>query len=257
MTKLSDQIEFKDPFEDLDSPDSPWAGKLEKKLGGFNKNEIKFLVYGESGVGKTVFSSTWPNPVFFDIDKGMASVKREVHRFPIDAWEDLVEAVELIANNKHPFQTLVVDSLNELQKLAMRNVIKTYPGIRRSYDNLASLSDYGKMLDDYDKMIRFIRSLPFNVVFIGQVAAREYETDPVQPQLTGKQSARDLCRMMDIVGYLDKADSEGGGAKTRIMTFDAVNFVTKDRSGVLPARVDNPTYKVLSGFWDKATIPQE
>jgi len=252
-TQQSDFKEgYKDPFtEMMDDPTGPWAGKLEVKSEGFNADEVKFLVYGESGVGKTVFASTWPKPVFLDIDKGMASVRREVHRFPISTWEDLTEAVDLIANYEHPFRTVVVDSLNELQKLTMRNIVSTYTSIRRAYDNLPSLSDYGKMLDDYDKMVRFIRALPMNVVFVAQVAAREYETDPVQPQLTGKQSARDLCRMMDVVGYLDKADSEGGGAKTRIMTFDAVNFVTKDRSGVLPGRVDNPSHEVLLKNWTK------
>lgn len=238
-----------DPFTNSEKFEEIWADKIEIKSGGFEADRIKFLVYGESGVGKTIFASTWPNPVFLDIDKGMASIKKQIYRFSIDSWEDLCEAVELLSNERHPFKTIVVDSLNELQKLAMRNVVRTFTSIRRAYDNLPSQSDYGKMLDDYDKMIRFIRSLPFNIVYIGQVAPRTYETDPVQPQLTGKQSARDLCRMLDIVGYLDKKEPEGGGAKTRVMVFDAVNFVTKDRSGSLPSVVENPEYDILNKYW--------
>ena len=241
-------IDEKNPLE-LNFSES-LSGKFEVHEGKFNVNEVKFLVYGESGVGKTVFSSTWPNPAFLDIDKGMASIKKEVYRFRIDYWEDLLEATDFLANERHPFKTVVMDSLNELQYLSMRNVISTYKSIRRAYDSLPGIGDYGKMIDDVEKMVRFIRSFPMNVVFISQVAERKYETDPVQPQLTGKTSARNFSRMMDVVGYLDKKDS-AEGAKTRIMVFDAVNYVTKDRSATLPVMVENPTYETLLKFWMK------
>jgi hypothetical protein len=228
------------------------AEKFQVHEGKFNPKEVKFLVYGESGSGKTVFSSSWPGVVFLDIDKGMSSVKRPVHRVPIEYWEDLVEAVDMLANEQHPFETVVLDSLNELQYLTLRNVVKTYPSIRRSYDSLPAISDYGKMLSDFDMMIRYIRSLPMNVVFIAQVAPREYETDPVQPQFTGKATSRNISRMMDVVGFLDKKESTEG-AKTRYMIFDAVNYVTKDRSGSLPQSVENPTYDKLLPFWEASS----
>lgn len=244
---------FEDPFDmsnrtDIDQRTRSMMSRFEVHEGKFDPQKIKFLVYGESGVGKTVFASTWPDPVFLDIDKGMASVHREVHRFQIDVWEDLVDSVDFLANESHPFKTVVVDSLNELQYLSMRNVIQGFPSIRRSYDSLPSISDYGKMLDDFDKMVRFIKSLECNVVFISQVAAREYDTDPVQPQFIGKSTARNLARMVDIVGYLDKKDSSEG-AKIRYMTFDAVNYITKDRSDSLPQQVENPTYDSLLKYW--------
>ena len=234
------------------------AEKFEVHEGKFNPNEVKFLVYGESGVGKTVFSSTWPSPVFLDIDKGMASIDKEVHRINIDTWDDLVDAVDFLMNtDEHPFKTIVLDSLNELQYLSMRSVVDKFPSIHRSYDSLPSISDYGKMLDDFDKMVRWIKSIPLNVVMIAQVAERKYETDPVQPQFIGKSTARNQSRMMDIVGYLDKKDS-AEGAKTRVMVFDAVNYVTKDRSGKLPQKVDFPTkssgYDILLKYWTGQSI---
>jgi hypothetical protein len=244
VIKLSDQ-QIKDPF----TLGPEWADKLEA-VNGFNPDQVKFVIYGESGSGKTVFASTWPRPVFLDLDKGMASIRREVHRFPINTWEDLSEVCGMLRDQPHPFKTVVLDSLNELQKLAMRNVVETYTSVRRSYDNLPGIGDYGKMLADADGVIRFLRALPLNIVLITQVANRVFETDPVQPQLTGKNSARDLCRMVDIVGFIDKTDSEGGGPKTRVLTFEGVNYVTKDRSGVLPSKVEHPTYEVLRKYWD-------
>lgn len=226
--------------------------QFEVMEGKFNPDQVKFLVYGESGAGKTVFASTWPTPVFLDIDKGMASVRRTVHRVDIDSWETLMESMDWIESGNHPFKSVVLDSLNELQYLSMRSIIARYP-IRRPYDSLPALADYGKMLDDFEKRVRALRSLPLNIILIAQVAPRAYDTDPVQPQLTGKQTARTLSRMMDVIGYLDKKDSSEGGnaSKTRFMTFDAVGHVTKDRSWALPPVVENPSYDELYRYWNQ------
>lgn len=222
---------------------------LSQHEGFFNLDEVRFLVYGESGAGKTVFAATWPDAVFLDIDKGLSSVNRQVAQISIDDWPDLVNAVRFLHESDHHFRTVIVDSLNEMQKICMRHIIRKYPSIRRPYDDLASQSDYGKMLDEFDKYVREIKALKLNTVYIANVAPREYETDNVQIQLVGKHSPKDIARMMDIIGYLYKVETEGGASKDRVMIFDAVNYVTKDRSGMLPNQVKNPTHGKLYEHW--------
>jgi hypothetical protein len=234
---------------------------LEEHEGLFNLDEVKFLVYGESGSGKTVFASTWPDVVFLDIDKGMSSITRKVSRIPIvstlkqTAWESMTRAINFLERtDQHSFKTVVIDSLNEMQVIAMNHVIEKFPEVRRPYKNLASQSDYGKMLDDFDKEVRRLRGLPLHIVFICQVAPQQYETDVVQPQLVGKHSSRNVARMMDVIGYLYKQEGgEGTGEqkKNRIMVFDAVNHVTKDRSDMLPNTIINPTFGSLYTNWQK------
>ena len=234
---------------------------LEEREGLFNLDQVRFLVYGESGSGKTVFASTWPDTVFLDIDKGMSSITRKVNRIPINsamkqtAWESLVRAVNYLERTDlHDFKTVVVDSLNEMQVIAMDHVIEKFPEVRRPYKNLASQSDYGKMLDDFDKEVRRLRGLPMHVVFICQVAPQQYETDVIQPQLVGKHSSRNVARMVDVIGYLYKQEGgEGTGdrKKNRVMVFDAVNHVTKDRSDLLPNTIINPTFGELYAHWQK------
>lgn len=233
---------------------------LEEHEGFFNLDEVKFLVYGESGSGKTVFSSTWIKTVFLDIDKGMSSVTRRVGRIPIagtpqtTAWERLLRAISFLeTTDVHDFETVVVDSLNEMQKIAMDHVIIKFPEIRRPYNELASQSDYGKMLDDFDKVTRRLKALPMHVVFVAQVAPQQYETDIIHPQLVGKHTARNIERMMDVVGYLYKQEGGEGGSekKERTMIFDAVGYVTKDRSNMLPLNVEDPTFSELYAYWQK------
>jgi hypothetical protein len=218
--------------------------KLE--TGGFNSDRVRLLVYGESGSGKTVFSSTWPKPLFIDIDDGMASVTRAVDRVAISTWGDIYDVYAWLTNVEHGYQTIVIDSLNEAQYISMQNTLDQFPNIARSYNSLPSMSDYGKMLSDFENMIRAFKALPTNLVLIAQVDKREFGTDTVGPQLTGKQSPRAVARMMDVIGFLYKAE---GQAQERVMAFDAIDFVTKDRSGKLPQTVEKPTWEVLYRYW--------
>jgi hypothetical protein len=234
--------------------------KFQVHEGKFDPYNVKFLVYGESGAGKTVFSATWPDVVFLDIDKGMSSVNSSVFRFPIDYWEDLVDVSVFLANEGHPFKTIVVDSVNEMQNLSLRSVVSRFSSVKRAYESLAGVGDYGKMLDDVDKMLRFLKSISGNLVLIAQVAPREYETDPVRPLLTGKNSPRAITQMMDVVGFLDKTESASptpGGGKLRTMMFDGVGYVVKDRSGTLPAKVEDPSYGALLKFWERRVSKTE
>lgn len=253
------QEEFEELTGNSISEATSYNIRIERHEGEFNPNQVKFLAYGESGVGKTVFASSWPGAVFLDIDKGMASVSRKVYRIPISTWDQLEQAERFLAHEEHPFKTVVVDSLNELQWLKMRTLLKDFPKIRRAYVDLPSQSDYGKMLDDYEVMVRKLKALSMNIVYICNVSSQQYETDLVQPQLVGKNSARNLARMMDIIGYLYKVESGGEDEerKSRIMVFDAVQYVTKDRSDVLPELLTNPTYAGLYEHWKERIQDKE
>lgn len=199
---------------------------------GFSPERIRFLLYGESGVGKTVHASTWPKPLFLDADDGMASVRRQVDRISIRSWEEIFEVFAWLRDQRElVYQTIVVDTLNEIQRLILDFIVAHYPG-RRNYDTQPTLPDYGKMIDETINFVRFLRALPINLVIVTQVRDREFETDAVQPLLMGKRTAKDVCRMMDLVGFMFK--TEDG---KRAIAFDAPAFVTKDRTGMLPAVV--------------------
>ena len=227
--------------------------RIEKHQGKFNSDRIRALIYGESGAGKTVFASTFPSPILFlDADDGMASVRTEVDRVFIDSWETLVDVTNDLMNEEHGYKTIVVDSLNEIQTLAMSYVLENFPAIKRSYDSLPAVADYGKMLRDFDLWVRAMKSLPTHVVLLCQAQARNFETDVVQPQLTGKNSSSNVCRMMDVIGYIYSGEGGESQAK-RFVSFGMTNYVGKDRSGKLPSVYEiqnrDKAFKELQAFW--------
>jgi hypothetical protein len=214
-------------------------------------DSLKMLLYGDSGVGKTVFASTAPAPIFLDADKGMLSIRREVGRYPIEKWSDLQTAFQMLVREKHGFKTVVVDGLNEIQRICMDNVIDKF-SMRRTYENLPSQSDWGKMLDDFEHLVRSLRSLPLNVIFIAHASNKVFEDDRIWPQFSGKQTANKVCGHMDIVSYMFVQKTTDKVGSARVMGFDLPNAVTKDRSGRLPPVLAEPTWdKMLESFDQK------
>jgi hypothetical protein len=223
---------------------------VREHAGKFDPSIVKMLVYGESGTGKTRLASTFPDVLFLDIDKGMSSVTEVVDAVDIDNFHQLEEVYEFLKNGEHSYGTVVIDTLNEMQRIAMRATVTDFPAIRRSYDDLPSMSDYGKMLHEFSELVQDFTHLPMRVVLLAQVTSRQFDTDVLQPQLVGKNSAREVARKMDVIGYIEKSEHEDqAGHKLAQIVFDAPNYVVKDRSFALPPVLVDPSYSRIASHW--------
>lgn len=223
---------------------------IERHEGKFNPDIVKMLLYGESGTGKTRLASSFPDVLFADIDKGMASVTLPVDRVGIDNWKQLEELHAFLKGSAEArdYTTVVIDTLNEMQRLAMGMTIEEFQHIKRSYGNLPSQSDYGKMLHDMVELTRSFVALPVRVVLLAQVISKQFDTDVLQPQLVGKNTAREIARKMDVIGYTYKVAGEGE-KQLLAVSFDAVDYVTKDRSFKLPSQIVEPSFSKIAGYW--------
>lgn len=83
---------------------------------------IKCIIYGVEGIGKSTFASHAPAPLFIDTE---GSTKRlDVRRFdPPSSWEMLLTQVRYVVENPQICETLVIDTLDWAEKLALRHVL--------------------------------------------------------------------------------------------------------------------------------------
>src|SRR5262245_42486569 len=188
-----------------------WVGTYQPETAS---ERLTMLVYGPSGSGKTVFSSTWPDVVFVDLEDGLRSVRKSVARFPqpgasITDFRQVGAFVDMLAFEQHSYRTVVVDGLNELQYLATRRVLTAYTK-NRPYDDQPTLADFGKSLNDLEGIVRKILALPMNVVLTCQASDRVNETDLVSPVLVGRNIAKVFTRLVDIVGHMSIQRDEKG-----------------------------------------------
>ena len=112
---------------------------------------ISILVIGDSGTGKTRFASTFPDPFFFDTDKGTVGLKRLGVKFDAEVFKDaLHKGKPMVSEGIYPYgeswtmflekinqigesidkgeckyKTLVLDSATTLSNSALKYVLKS------------------------------------------------------------------------------------------------------------------------------------
>lgn len=181
---------------------------------------LKAVVYGPSGVGKTVFGSTAPDPIFASAENGLLSIADKAPAFvEIRSLQDLREMLRYLQTEKHPYKTVVIDSITEVNE-----VIKE--GIRKTTGRAMQQADWGKLSEDIIAVIRSLVALPMHVVIIAQehMEKDDQVVTQIVPDLNGKAAVK-ICYMMDIVAYLS-IDKDG---TRRITTTTQPRMPTKAR----------------------------
>ena len=76
----------------------------------------RIFLYGQEGVGKSTFGGSAPNPIFIQTEDGLSEI--EASKFPLaESYEEALRYLEAIRDGEHEFQTLVIDSLDWLERL--------------------------------------------------------------------------------------------------------------------------------------------
>ena len=94
----------------------------------------RVILHGTEGIGKSSFGAHAPNPIFLQsrgetgletlIDAGL--VPQTPHFPEMQGWEDVLAALVELRNEEHQFKTLVIDTLNGLEKLLHEYILRTH-----------------------------------------------------------------------------------------------------------------------------------
>lgn len=185
---------------------------------------IKSLIYGPSGAGKTTFSATAPKPIFASSEKGLLSIRHLNPQFvEINSLQDLKNLYNFLKNEKHDFETCVIDSITEINDI-IKSEIET-----RNKRNM-QLQDWGILQKEIKDILRKFRDLPMHIIFLAQETTEKDEEKIVKylPSLNGK-SATEIAYFMDVVGYcfVDKIGNR------KVVTTQHERFLTKDRTNAI------------------------
>lgn len=230
---------------------------------GAGTQTIKMMVAGPPGAGKTRFASTWPNPLYADVEGRLLSVRdRAVKRVKIDSTSEL-EELKLLLDQAPDIRkrmlgfdvkTLVVDTVDEIARMLQKE--------RMRAEKLEALrmQDWGWYGDQLRNMLRGFRNIPdLHVLFLVHVKQTEdSETGRVEkkPDISGAVGN-------EISGYVDESllmvargatDPRSGTREIKryLQTYpDGQHDWVKDHSGCLPMEVPvnfEDDYKRISEF---------
>lgn len=158
-----------------------------------------FLVYADSGSGKTVFAGSDRKVLFLAPEKdGVISSKRmgsKAKEIRISHWEHLRKSVDWL--EEHPevleeFDWLVIDSLTEMQKMCSLAILEVEAPERiakdQDIDDL-QLQDYKKLYTLMENLVRSCNDLPINVMYtaLSRVAESPDGLEFLVPQIGSNQ----------------------------------------------------------------------
>lgn len=220
------------------------------------------LFWGASGSGKTTGAGTACSPGVVDVAVlnteagGWQSITHGLGYTPqvwnIKAWDDIKKAAAEIEDGKHPWiKTLIVDSVTDLKAVAQREAMKR--GRRRpDGPNVPSMGDHGEVSVLMSDMLRRLRDLPVNVIFVtlvkdkietGEINGKEVRKVVGQvPDLPG-QLADLMPALVDVSIFCNATEVEVSaeyptGVRYMGQTVPGKGRACKVRGGVLPPVID-------------------
>lgn len=227
---------------------------------------LSILVHGHSGAGKTTFATTGPKPLLvLDVEMASRFIKPAIKKIkwnpvteepPVDdgtwdicvvnanEWKKAEKAYEWLKSRKHPFKTVVVDSISELQAKAVEDI--------KGRSQLQT-QDWGKLLSRMAFFCRDLRDLTGddeNIIEAVVITAMSQTKDDVtKPYLQG-QISNQIPYWLDITAYLyvtqDTNTDTGEIIDTRnLLVGGHPNFEAKSRVPGLPKVIQAPNISTM------------
>lgn len=211
------------------------------------------LIYGTGGIGKTTWACSAPAPLLLPVEDNGGVAKCDCYPQP-KSWDEAIDALRH-AYQQTGYQTLVIDSLDCLERLAFAEVCRA--NNKSGIEQIGYGKGYAMALDLWRDLLRaldMLRGKGYSVVLIAHAGIIKYDApdgvpyDRFCPRLN-KLAVPMITEWCDEVlfasyeTFIQQADggrAKGTGDGTRkIRTAERPAWVAKNRIG-LPLELPMP-----------------
>lgn len=192
---------------------------------------VKMMIYGQAGMGKSTVALSAPKPLLLDFDNGVKRINmahlENIDTVQVTSWND----VQLVLQEDlSVYQTIVVDTIGK-----MMDFIITYKcGTRQP-----SIRDWGGINAEFSWMTRTLSSLKKHIIFVAHRDTRKEGDDTVFIPALREKSYNSIVTELDLLGYLEMKSERG--VQRRTITFDPTSRNDGKNTCNLPSVMEVPT----------------
>lgn len=235
---------------------------------------VNMLLYGDSGVGKTVFAGSGrengKNDLIIDVEGGTLSAARshsQANVIPATDYDTFVSIVEAVEKEPDRFEWVIVDSLTKLQDVIWNKILEEAVAKNPSRSpHKRELQEYGEAQSRLKDLVERLKNSDANVLFVA-LADTEIDEDGNNvrvPAIHGSQGRVQawVSAQMDVVAYIRVIQTKEGNV--RVAHFNKTpEFYAKDRLKMYPGKgvknltLEKYTDKILSQSEDETPENEE
>ena len=222
-------------------------------------NDLTVLVYGPSKIGKSTWCSHADGALFLATEAGLNNL--DVYQVPIATWEELLAACKEIAEGKHAFKTVIIDTVDNAYRMCAEHICQKFKIEHES--DLGYGKGYALINNEFYRVLNKLALLPCGLFLISHSQEKEIETRTgkvtrIVPTLPDK-ARKIVLGMVDIILFCDLEPSTGADGKPAqrrvIRTKPHVNYEAGDRTGRLPEMLDLDFQKFVAAYAAGTSAP--
>jgi len=239
---------------------------------------LSVLAWGRSGTGKTTLAGDFPKPLLLiDVrEQGTGGLINTpgIDIFPLETWEELQELYWYLSAGEHPYKTVVIDTVTQLQDIAMEKVLRDEG---KTIDSLITQSNWGAMAKVMKSWMLSFRDLPLHTVFLAQDRVNDVDgfTDQMVPEV-GPRLSPSVAGMLNAAvkvicqTFIQEDVRRGKDNRVhRVITYRLrvgphplyLTKVRQPRGCDLPSDIVDPTFEkleaIIHGQWGQSAEGEE
>ena len=193
-----------------------------------------------------VHNSSWcsqaENALFLATEPGLNAL--DVYQAPIQSWDQLLAACSEIAEGKHSFKIIIIDTIDNAYRMCAEHVCAKFKIEHES--DLGYGKGWALINNEFHRVLTKLAFLPYGLFLVSHSVEREIETRTgkytrIVPTLPDK-ARKIVLGMVDLILYCDLeavTDDEGKTTYRRVMrTKPSPHYEAGDRTGRLPETID-------------------
>ncbi len=214
--------------------------------------DLTVLVYGQTKIGKSTFCSQADGALFLATEPGLNAL--DVFQAPIQSWDELLAACAEVTEGKHPFRTIIIDTIDNAYKFCTDYIVKKYKIEHES--DLGYGKGYALVNNEFQRVLTKLAFLPYGLFLVSHAKEIEVETRTgkytrIVPTLPDK-ARKIVLGMVDQVLFCDlemtTAEDGAESVKRVIRTKPSLYYEAGDRTGRLPETLDLDFRKFFEAF---------